>query len=294
MGLFIKKPKKGRAIFLYRCHDYNPIIEECYNNFMKNLDIFHNEADGPSSVELFIIGDNLHPEMEKRILNDHVEQKKYKFASTLIRVNSNEQEECLISGESCTPKHYTLYITSVNLCNSLKLKKNDIIFFLEDDYKFKNNAFSLCYHFASKFNDDFVSPFDHPDRYKKNSKEKEDMGRELFLKGKKFAIDYGGMGRNIDLAKKGYANYKLELVWEFNHHWRTAISICHSFACTYNALKKSEPYLYNADMQRGDHMMWTHIWGKGLSKLWSPVPGLARHIGHWSKTALLDDNSYDE
>jgi len=285
---------RNRAVFLYRCHAYNEIIEECYNNLMQNLEDFYLSNRKEIGVELYIIGDQLHPEMRKRILNDHTEQKKFSFTSKFIEVQSHLQKEQLVSGASCSPKHYTLYISSINICKSLHLKKKDVIFFVEDDYKFKKNAFHLCYLFAQKFKNDFISPFDHPDRYAAKHQKKEDLARELYLQGKKFKINAGRLGENKETTRKGYSNYKLELIREFNHHWRTVISTCHTFLGTYNALKNSEPYLFNANIQRGDHVMWTHIWATGKSKLWSPVPGLAQHLGHNAKTTLLEDGDYDE
>jgi len=288
------KSGKNRAVFLYRCHDYNEVIDECYGNLMRNMEDFRQSNEQEVTVELYLIGDQLHTDMRKRILADHIEGKRYSFKSKFIEVKSNEQKEKLVSGEACSPKHYTLYITSVLLCKGLQLKNEDVVFFVEDDYKFKKDALELCYRFARKFKNDFISPFDHPDRYSVKHKEKEDMARELYLQEKKFRINSGRLGKNEEITKKGYINYKLELIWEFNHHWRTVISTCHTFLGTYRALKNSEPYLFNTDMQRGDHVMWTHIWAAGKSKLWSPVPGLARHLGHNAKTALLEDGNYDQ
>ena len=287
------KSSGNRAVFLYRCHNYNKIIRECYDNFMQALNDFQKTYKDRLSVELFIIGDHLHPEMRIMILRDHADHSKYEFSSTLKETNSQEQKEYLVSGAACTPQHYTLYITSMNICKNLGLKNEDVVFFVEDDYKFKPGALSLCYRFARKYKNDFVSPFDHPDRYAAKYKNMEDQARELYLRDKKFKFHKKGKGKNTDLIRQGYINYKLELVWEFNHHWRTAISSCHTFLGTFRALKQSEPYIYNADIQRTDHVMWTHVWAAGKSKLWTPVPGLARHVGHKAKTKLLEDGDYD-
>ncbi len=292
--MLLKKSSGNRAVFLYRCHDYNDTIRECYGNFMQNLDAFRQAHEGDLSVELFIIGDNLHPRMKEMITENHIRRKKYAFASTLIETDSRRQEERLGSGAACTPQHYTLYITSVNLCRDLSLHESDVVFFIEDDYKFKPEALSLCYNFARKYKDDFVSPFDHPDRYAGRYRKMENNAREAYLQGKRFfRFHKKGLGKNVDLIRQGYINYKLELIREFNHHWRTAISTCHTFLSTFRALKQSEPYLYNADIQRSDHVMWTHIWATGKSKLWTPVPGLAQHAGHKARTKLLEDGDYD-
>jgi hypothetical protein len=260
---------------------------------MDRLDAFQSVSNPSVSVELYIVGDNLDPKLEEIIQQDHGDTKKYSFKSEFIKTFSKKQKEKLVSGNTCTPQHYTLYITSISIIKSLKLKKDDIVFFVEDDYRLKEDALDKCSKMALKYPQDFIAPFDHPDRYAKKHKNMEDNAREYSLLGKTFKVNAGGLGSDKAGVKKGYAQYKLELVWEFDHHWRTVISTCHTFMGTYGALIKSEPYLYNADIQRGDHVMWTHIWAIGKSKIWSPIPGLARHDGHNAKTTLLDDGNYE-
>ncbi len=288
----IFRRKKERAVFLYRCHDYNGVILESYRNFMTNLELFVQE-DPDRSVELYIIGDNLHPAMRELLEQEHVHTRKYTFSSQLIGVNSREQRERLVSGAACTPQHYTLYITSMQVVDGLGLRNDDVVFFVEDDYKFRREAFPQCYDFVRLHPDDFVSPFDHPDRYSKKYRKTENDARDLYLQGKSFRFFYRGLGQDRERTLRGYVNYRLELIWETGHHWRTAISSCHTFLSTFGALKKSEPFLYHADVQRSDHVMWTHIWSAGKSKLWMPVPGLARHMGHNAKVKLLDDGDYE-
>jgi hypothetical protein len=284
--------KKDRAVFLYRCHAYNEIVADSYKNFMSRLETFAREDPDHRSVELYIIGDNLHPAMKALLERDHVAQKKYFFLSRLLEVNSSDQEERMVSGAVCTPQHYTLYITSMSLVKTLGLKEDDVVFFVEDDYRFRPEALPKCYAFARNHPDDFVSPFDHPDRYSVKYRRMELDARDLFLQGKRFRYHDRGLGKDSGCTRQGYINYRLELIWDVGHHWRTAISSCHTFLSTFRALKSSEPYLYNADVQRSDHVMWTHIWAAGRSKLWTPVPGLARHMGHKAKNRLLEDGEY--
>ncbi|GEM_PF-4638814 len=291
--MMIFRKKKSRAVFLYRTHDHNEVIADSYRNFMRSLEHFHRHDPEHVSVELYIIGDNLHPAMREILTSEHVDRKVYPFASTLLEVNSQAQEERLLSGASCTPQHYTLYITSINLVDTLDLRDEDVVFFVEDDYKFRAGALEKCFSFARTFRDDFVSPFDHPDRYSKKYRLMELNARDLYLQGKPFPFHSRGLGRDDERTRRGYINYRLELIWEAGHHWRTAISSCHTFLGTFRALKMSEPYLYHADVQRSDHVMWTHIWSEGRSKLWTPVPGLARHEGHKAKVKLLDDGDYE-
>lgn len=293
MPLFKKSSRKKRLIVLYRCHAFSPMIVSCYDHLMKKLEAFHCQTDGRYAVELYIIGDNLQAGLEEILTKDHEKDSRYTFKSEFLRTYSKKQEETLISGNSCTPQHYTLYITSINICKSLNLKKNDMVFFVEDDYKLKEDALEKCLGMAEKYKNDFIAPFDHPDRYAKKHKKMEDGARESFLQGKSFKVNAGGLGGGKEMVKKGYTTYKLELIWEFDHHWRSVISTCHTFICAYSALVSSEPFLFNADVQRGDHVMWTHIWATGKSKIWSPVPGLARHEGHKAKTVLLDDGDYE-
>ncbi len=289
----IFRKRKARAVFLYRCHAYNGVIEASYRNFMTSLELFARDREEEVAVELYLIGDDLHPAMRERLREEHVVTQRYPFFSELIEVNSREQKDRLVSGAVCTPQHYTLYITSMQVVDRLGLRDDDVVFFVEDDYKFRPGALEKSFVFARSFRDDFVSPFDHPDRYSSKYRLMELNARDLFLQGRPFPYHSRGLGRDDERTRRGYINYRLELVWEAGHHWRTAISSCHTFLGTFRALKMSEPYLYHADVQRSDHVMWTHIWSEGRSKLWTPVPGLARHEGHKAKVRLLDDGDYE-
>jgi hypothetical protein len=127
--------------------------------------------------------------------------------------------------------------------------KDTTVFFCEDDYLYRPDAFEKAYRFLKKHPDDFVTLYDHPDRYKDSSRASEPK-----MKG-----------------------YNLELLWDCNHHWRTSISTCHSFVATMSALSKNAKFTLKADAERRDHDMWCLIWKNGKSKLYGSIPGLASH-----------------
>lgn len=273
---------KTDILALYRCHDLNDLRKKCLKILLHQ---FGEVAGSNISSKFIIIADDVN---DKEFL-EGISQK----GVEILYVNSKTEDKRLTKG-SCTSQHYTLYITSVDLAK--KYSEDDtVIFFIEDDYVFRPDAFAKCFHFARKYKNDFIAPFDHPDRYKNQHRKSEHFYREEKLtSGKDIDILHGGMGDNLENVRKGYLNYKLDIAWEYNHHWRTVVSTCHTFVCSFYALKMSEPYLFNADIQRGDHIMWTHIWSGGKQKLWSPISGLARHMGHNPYNELLFDWEWEK
>lgn len=152
---------------------------------------------------------------------------------------------------------YSFYISSINIalkeCKSNK--HNNYIFFCEDDYDYTTDIFIKAISQMKSHKTDFISLYDHPDRYM-----------------------YGSIVEDNHPLHKPY---KTEIIYdkETNHHWRTAISTCHSFACHWDALRD---ILYNTKIMHSDiddHPMWVYIWNTKRHKLWTPIPGLSIHWG---------------
>lgn len=225
-------------------------------SFANQLAAFSGHTRIPA--RLFLIADNT-PEAEENKCREVLAGIDHRLIST----KSVEQKEMLSGGRSCTPKHYTLYLTSMQLVKQ-HADDRSVILFVEDDYLFRPDALSKTVEFVTKFPRDFVAPMDHPDRYDEVRRQKE-------------LTDH-------------YHPYRLELIWQANHHWRSCVSTCHTFATTLEGLRLNARFLLDADQQRGDHTMWCDVWRNGHSRLWSPVPGLASHRGG----PKLDDWRWEE
>lgn len=266
----MKNQDKYDLLFIVRIHNLDSLRKRCINKLTKQF----NDCEINSKKIVYICHRSDQPTKDFLNKNDCI------FVEEQSGTNS--------VGAEMTKQHYTLYSHSMEVAK--KYSHNDtVIFFIEDDYIFRPDAFKKCYNFAKKYKNDIIAPFDHPDRYKEEMRRMENNARDNFLLNKDFKVVHGGIGSDINIVKAGYINYKLDIVFEYEHHWRTVISTCHTFVCSFNALKQTEPFLYNADRQRGDHIMWTAIWSKGIQRVWSPTKGLARHMGHNPEHELLND-----
>lgn len=228
-------------------------FQKLFSNFIDNSGIRY---------KAFLITDNTPQYIEKDLAA------KASQIFEHISVQSIEQKECLISGKPCTPKHYTLYITSMDLVKNYA-DEDSIIFFCEDDYLYRPDAFEKAVVFMMNHSNDFLTLYDHPNRY--------DEKAPHFQRIKEL---------------NNYEPYKLELLWEAKHHWRTCVSTCHSFVATLRSLTLNKRLFIDCDKQRGDHTLWTEMWRQGKSKLWGAIPGLTSHrhgphLDDWEWEALF-------
>lgn len=250
------------TLVLYRFHSKNAGETEFKLRFLKSFTRGYEAFAKERGIEprFCFIPDNT-PSVEVAKCEQVVGQ----MNAEIIPTESKKQDERLKGGKTCTPKHYTLYITSMNCARRLATEKT-VVFFVEDDYLFRPDAFEKICRFLQDHSEDFVAPLDHPDRYEDTRRLKE--------------------------MTNHYDPYRLELVWEQSHHWRTCVSTCHTFAGTLKGLVLNDHILLSADQQRGDHTMWCDLWRHGKSKLWSPIPGLASHrcgphLEDWNWNQLL-------
>lgn len=118
------------------------------------------------------------------------------------------------------------------------LKDNDVYLFQECDYLYLPNSGQKMMNAVKYF--DFISPYDHPDKYKE-----------------------GMIPKHIE--------YKTIL----NQKWRTTDSTTSTFMARGEMVKKEEKLFreYGWD----DHARWIDLGSKGY-KLWTPLPSLATHM----------------
>ena len=271
------------ALFIHRIHEGKNanIVLPCLKRLARQIREF------APSHKLVSIVDNSSAEFAAK-----VEDTAGGAIDELRIENSKTQEGKLASGAPCSIQYHNVYV-SVPKAIKRHADPSTVVFFIEDDYLFKDDAFEKGYRFARAHPQDFVGLFDHPDRYRPPCRELELDFRENHIINKTvYNVPIGYRGADQTKTYQGYMNYRLELIWDSGHHWRTCVSTCHTFLCAYKALELNDRYLLNVDVERDDHAMWTQIWGEGKSKLWGAVPGLARHMGHNPPDVLLDDGPW--
>lgn len=125
-------------------------------------------------------------------------------------------------------------------CKNLDLDEDDILYILENDYIHDKNWIEYVLDaFNSNLRFDYLSLYDHPDRYK-------------------FPHKY----KNSNL----YAGTK--------RHWITAQSTCGSFMTRFHSFKRDFQYIYSCN---SDHKMFSRLTKNLRRVLITPVPGLALH-----------------
>jgi len=249
-----KEDSKPDALFLYRL--FLPKLDEekmlFLRSFVDRLSEFKEKVTQNTKTVMII--DNS-PE-------DMVEMIKGEFGNVfeIVSVASKAQKEKLSSGKPCSPQRYTLYISSMKYAEKYGGPETTV-FFCEDDYLYRPDSFEKAYNFLKKHPNDFVTMYDHPDRYRDSSREREPK----------------------------MAGFNLELLWDCGHHWRTSISTCHSFVSTMKSLEDNDTFTLKANLERRDHDMWSEVWRRGKSKLYGAIPGLASH----RRGPHLDDWDWD-
>lgn len=116
-----------------------------------------------------------------------------------------------------------------------------LILFAEDDYFWLPDAVQKMITFFKVYDDCFLSPYDHPDRYERQ--DNRDIDTKVVVAGK--------------------------------HHWRTVESTTMTFACMKPTLERHKDIILHHGCEgRG---MWYPIIDAG-TKLWGPIPSLATHM----------------
>jgi hypothetical protein len=122
----------------------------------------------------------------------------------------------------------------------LSKNNDDLIYILENDYIHAPNWIEEVVEvYSSDINFDYISLYDHPDRYKLHS------------------------------------NYKNSNLYVTNtRHWISAPSTCGTFLFKRSVYKRDFRWLFST---HNDHQMFKRLTGKLKRKLITPVPGLAVH-----------------
>jgi len=141
---------------------------------------------------------------------------------------------------------------------------DEIVYICEDDYLYdtKNNSKNLTKIICEGLERaDYVSLFDHPDKY--------------VTGGDNPFITNGGEDTKVILTN--------------SIHWKFTNSTTMTFACKVKTLKEDFNILnsFNNTVVPQDFMMFLHL-GKMGRKLITPIPGLANHCGYSPVTPLFN------
>ena len=141
-------------------------------------------------------------------------------------------------------------ISFLNVLNYIKdqnYDKNDIIYFLEDDYIHRQGWVEILKEGFEYIGADYYTLYDHPDKY--------------------------WLPMYEDLTSKIIATPSV--------HWRTNPSTTNTYACTYGTLiKHFDTHVKYCDLVAKwtkDHDKFTDLWQQG-SNLISCIPGYSAHV----------------
>lgn len=215
---------------IYRISDagYNKVKPEYINNencLQNALEVFSNQ-------DWLIIADNCSEETLHMI-----------HRLTVFNSFSGEIKTCSVGHGAGT--------FNMALDYALTLPDSEVVYFLENDYLHLSNSHRAIYD-ALLLGADYVSLYDHPDKY---------MKRENG--GNPFVESDGGEPTKLYLGK--------------NCHWRLASSTTMTFAARVQTLKKDEAILreHTKGTHPNDFEMFTEL--NKQNKLLSPIPSYATH-----------------
>lgn len=146
-----------------------------------------------------------------------------------------------------------------NYIQSCNLDDNDIIYLVEDDYLHMKNWESILLEAFESFNVDYVTLYDHPDKY--------------------FLPMYNDLQSKILNTK--------------SCHWRTTPSTCNTYAGKWKTFKKHWndfhiKYCLPEYTHDGyDHTKFTELWNSG-SNLISCIPGYSTHCENSFLSPIID------
>lgn len=135
----------------------------------------------------------------------------------------------------------------LNYIKDSQPEDDDIIYIVEDDYLHRRNWDEIMLEAFNSFNVDYVTLYDHPDKY--------------FL--------------------PMYETLQSKILYTKNVHWRTTPSTCNTYAGRWSTFKKHWDthikYCLPEHTHDGyDHTKFVDLWSKG-SNLISPMPGYSTH-----------------
>lgn len=155
----------------------------------------------------------------------------------------------------------------LDLACGIRGRWEDIIYFAEDDYLYREEAVREMCRFAREHvdRDYFWTPYDHPDRY---TRDDDRDGRATF-------VDV--VGKWTELA---------DGTWDHKGcHWRKLESTCMTFG------GPRRLFADNADLLRTHACTGRYLWypliDEGYS-LWGPIPALATHVRDAYQSMCVD------
>ena len=178
---------------------------------------------------------------------------------SIIADNTSEQTNIMM--EKYLPSE-SIYYTSIKsgagtfnyaLDMALKFDKNDVVYFLENDYIHKTNSDVILLE-GINAGGDYISLYDHPDKYIPSSRG-----------GNQFIDDDGGEITKVYLTKSS--------------HWKITNSTTMTFASKVNTLMEDEDILRkwtNMGSYPRDFDMFIELRNKGKVLLTS-IPGYSTH-----------------
>lgn len=243
------------VLILYRFHskEKNSVPIQFLKSFSIRLREFDEEFKIP--IHFILIADNTPEEVSEKCRNIVIDQfsDNFRLKYTLIHTMRDSDNSRIVNGvrtNKWQPKHFTHFITSMD-CVKEYADNDTVIFFCEDDYIYNEGALSKAFRMAKKYKGDFVSLYDGPSHY--------------------------GPGLTAQKLKQDRPGYELELIREFDVHWRTGDSCCFTYIATLEALKRQGDLFLSPEADWGDCGLWKAMWCHKASKLWTSVPAQVYH-----------------
>ncbi|MBO4892341.1 MAG: hypothetical protein J5502_06995 [Prevotella sp.] len=140
------------------------------------------------------------------------------------------------------------------LKQALTLKDDDLVYFLEDDYLHLPNALDNLIEAANYNAADYITLYDHPDKYSSQS-------------------------------SCSWSEARQEVFFTGHHHWRTTSSTTMTFAAFVNILKRDYQVFmrWTETTHPYDYQIFIELGLLNRARLISPIPSLSTH----GETAFL-------
>jgi hypothetical protein len=247
------------ALILYRfcAKDTSSLPFKILQHFVGRLTAFTKAGNIPARFVL--IADNT-----PRTVTREVEQLLVNFDLDITHTGTLDGNGRTMPNGTVTskwqPKHFTHFVTSMQKAQQYA-GDDTVIFFCEDDYLYHDTALFKAFQMALKYKGDFVSLYDGPSHY--------------------------GPHLSVQALRADRPGYDLEMVREFDHHWKTGDSACFTYVATMEALKRQGNFFLGMEGDWGDCGLWKGMWQNRKSKLWTSVPALVYH-----NNSLNFDNEY--
>lgn len=139
------------------------------------------------------------------------------------------------------------FLNVVNYVSKLKLREDDIVYFLEDDYMHQPGWVDVMVEGFYYIRVDYITLYDHKDKY--------------FL--------------------EGYDSLQSKVIATKNVHWRTIPSTTNTYACRFSTfISHIDIHRQYCDLEKGytrDHDKFIRLWQEG-SNLISSIPGYSTHV----------------